>query len=125
MGLDHYDVASLNLSAGHRNLFVRYTAQEGRHKGNGVISEVEGAAIGLTLRHFIQTPVASLATRLRMDKFTGGTADSLPLQASGWNREIGVTINKEKHLFMDIVAFHQGDTGETAKSIRANYRFRY
>ena len=131
MGAPGYTTESINVATGTRNAFIRFSRQEGSHNGGGVVEDVAGTGLGLTLRHAFTTHAGELEPFLHLDRFMGGSADTthgttLNLKESAWNREVGIafttSFQKQELLSFVVSSFTDGATQEAEQQARLQYR---
>ena len=131
MGAPGYTTESINVATGTRDAFIRFSRQEGSHNGGGVVEDVAGTGLGLTLRHAFTTHAGELEPFIHLDRFMGGSADTthgttLNLKESAWNREVGIafttSFQKQELLSFVVSSFTDGATQEAEQQARLQYR---
>lgn len=133
MGATGYTTDSINVAAGAHDAFLRYSRQEGEHNGGGVVGDIEGAGIGLTIRRSFDVDAGTVQPFVHFDRFTGGTARTargpLAIRGSEWNTEAGIAFAGPAYgngnLSVTVSSFTEGATGGEESQARIWYRLRY
>lgn len=133
MGAAGYTTDSINVAAGAWDAFLRYSRQEGEHDGGGVVGDIEGAGIGLTLRRSFDVDAGTVQPFVHFDRFTGGTASTakgpLAIRGSEWNTEAGIAFTGPVYgkgdLSVTVSSFADGATGAEESQARIGYRLQW
>ena len=90
----HGTVRATEVSAGHRNAFIRYSEQYS--SGGDIISSAKGQSLGITLqKEFVLSEDTLLSAAMHSDQFLNGTANipfgTVDLERGGWNHYLSLS----------------------------------
>ena len=127
----HGEVLNAELSAGHKNAFLRFEKQ---FSNGGIgVREAEGESLGFTIRKgFDLTEKVFLSAAIRGDRFLGGEANipfgKVDLSKGGWDHRVSLSsdIAVDKNATVSISAgVRSPATGDSESNIFAKYSLRF
>lgn len=124
--------STVDVSAGHRNLYLRATRQWG--KGTSpILDAAEGSAVGVSARGEREiAPGLSVSASVHADRFVGGEAATafgpVVIGQSPWNRRAEIALRREVSSNAEYavggIFSRKGDRSKTQKfSVSVAYRF--